>query len=61
MVVGAKDSTTESIQRLTRLSKEAVTCVSEPKEPIPAYIERFFIPALAYLNLTSAGTTSAES
>ena len=59
--VVAKDSTTESIQRLARLSRDAMGCQRRQNESIADYVERFSVPALAYLNLTSAGKSSAES
>ena len=61
MSVVAKDSGSESIQRLARLSRDAITCVGRNGEPLIAYIERCTTPAFAFLNLTACEKSSAES
>lgn len=57
----AKDTSTDTIRRLSRLNKEASSCTRKINESTTAFIERFILPAQAYLNITNADHTSAES
>lgn len=56
-----KDSTSDLIRPLARLSKEATSCCRYSYETIESYVEYFVIPAQVYLNLTDADSQSAES
>lgn len=57
----AKDSATDGIKQLERPNKLASSRTRISNESASEYIERFFEPAQAYLNLTSADRTPVES
>lgn len=57
----AKDSATDAIKPLAKLNKTASKCTRKADQYITTYIELFLLPAQAYLNLTSADRSSAES
>ena len=59
--VVAKDSVSEVIKRLARLSRDAMTCMRRGGESIASYVERFSTQALAFLNLTSCDKSYGES
>lgn len=44
-----------------KLNKAATSCTRKPQESMQTYIERFIMPAQAYLNLANADRSSAES
>lgn len=57
----ANDSTTNAIRLLSRLNKAASFVTHIPNDSVSEFTKRFISPAQAYLNLTSADCTSAES
>lgn len=57
----AKDSATDSIRRMAALNKQASSCVRRDSESISEFVERFTLPAQAYLNITNSDRSSGES
>lgn len=61
LAIIAKDSTTDSISRMTKLTKDTNACVRLDGESLKYFIERFTLPAASYLNMINADQNSAES
>lgn len=61
MILVARDSATDRINRLTKLFREAHACKRKSGEVLKDFIERFSEPAAGYLNMSHADQTSAES
>lgn len=57
----AKDSAMDTIKRLPRPRKEAITCVRRSKESMSNFTVRFVLPAKSNLNLANGDRSSQES